>query len=50
MNSLGSYSGAGSSICLPREVTLQKLALDWAKLQAFSIDYLVCTIGITQMT
>ena len=46
MNHLGLYSGAYSSICLVREVTLQELAVDWAKLEAPSIDYHVHNIGI----
>jgi len=46
MNGLGSYSGAYSIICLLREVTLEELTVDWAKLEALSINDLVCIVGI----
>ena len=47
MNSLGSYSGVYSNICLLRELMLKELAVDLAKLLDFSIDYLVRTIHIS---
>jgi len=46
MNSVCSYLGAYSSICLIREVTLQELTVDWAKLEALSINDLVHSICI----
>jgi len=44
MNNLGSYSGARSGSCLLREVTLQELVVDWAKLEALPIDDLVGSV------
>ena len=38
--------GANSSIYLLRELTLQELLIDWAKLEAVSIGDLVYRIGI----
>ena len=46
MNSVCSYLGAYSSICLLREITLQELAIDWVKLEALSIGDLVCSVCI----
>jgi len=46
MNSLGSYSGANSRICLLRELTLQELIVDWAKLEALPIDDLAGSVCV----
>jgi len=47
MNSLGLYRGANSSVYLLREVTLQELAVNRAKLEALPIDDLVGSICVT---
>jgi len=44
INSLGSYSGVNSSICLLRKVTLQELAVDRAKLDALCMNDLVGSV------
>jgi len=49
MNSLDSYSKAYLSICLLGEVMLQELAVDWAKLEALSIDNLVGSICVNHI-
>ena len=46
MNSLGSYSRANSSICLLREVTLQEIVVDQAKLKALPIDNFVGSVCV----
>jgi len=46
MNNLCSYLGAYSSIFHLREVTFQELVVDWAKLEALSVDNLVGSVCI----